>query len=155
MLRDLADIQAVLAANIHDRGLFQRDRRDLIRNIKDFLIARDEVDDRFMGCVALHIFPRGTAELLTLAVMPQFKKRGTGSRLVEAVEELARDRKIKSVLMVTLAPEYFRRLGYRLKPRFSMPGYFLSYKLGHVAAQNIWRWPGILFGNYKFLQKDF
>ncbi len=154
ILRDLRDIEAVLAANRHDRGLFQRNRRDLVRNIRDFLVARDGQDDRFMGCVALHVLPHDEAEVLTLAVLPQFKKHGVGSRLMEEVEALAKERKLHSLWAITLSPEYFRRHGYRLIPRLGTPGFLLRYKLAHVLAQHFWRWPAILLGRWVFLRKE-
>jgi amino-acid N-acetyltransferase len=88
-------------------------------HLEHFLVAREE--ETLRGVVGLE--PRGDAALLrSLAVVPDARGEGLGTRLVEAVEARARRRDARTVyLLTTTAADYFAAHGYERIERSALP----------------------------------
>ena len=88
-------------------------------HLRHFLVARD--GDRVVGIVGLE--PRGDAALLrSLAVAPERRNEGLGARLVDAIEQHARDEDLHTLyLLTTTAADYFRDRGYERIDRDALP----------------------------------
>ena len=90
-----------------------------LAHLDHFVVAC--VQEECVGTVGLE--PRGEAALLrSLAVAPEHRGRGTGRRLIEAVEERARREGIRALyLLTTTAAGYFEAFGYERLPREALP----------------------------------
>lgn len=88
-------------------------------HLDHFLVARDGPD--VVGTVGLESC--GDAALLrSLAVTPEYRSEGLGGRLVDAVEEKARQQEFRSLyLLTTTAADYFRARGYERIDRDALP----------------------------------
>ena len=84
-----------------------------------FLVVRD--GEAVVGCVAIE--PYGDAGLLrSLAVAPDARAHGLGSRLVDAAETRARDLGIRTLyLLTTTAASFFAARGYDPVERADAP----------------------------------
>src|SRR5258705_1667102 len=60
-----------------------------------------EHDGVIIGSAALYQYDGGMAELAGLVVHPEHRRAGAGERLLEAVEALARKRKVKRLFVLT------------------------------------------------------
>lgn len=84
---------------------------DLERHLPTILVARR--DGRVVGSAALELYGSG-ALLRSVAVDAALRGEGLGHRLTEAALTLARDRRVKTVyLLTTTAGEFFPRFGFR------------------------------------------
>jgi amino-acid N-acetyltransferase len=83
------------------------------------LVARR--GDRLAGCVALEIY--GPSALFrSLAVDPEFRDRGLGSRLTAAALAKARRHQLVAVyLLTTTAERFFPRFGFTVIERADLP----------------------------------
>ena len=79
--------------------------------LDDYLVAVDQ-RGRVLGCGALKEYSPSIAEVAAIAVSPEAQGQGLGSRIVRAVEELARKRGVPEVFVLTLEPQFFEGLGY-------------------------------------------
>ena len=79
--------------------------------LDDYLVAVDP-RGRVLGCGALKEYSPSIAEVAAIAVSPDAQGQGLGSRIVRAVEELARKRGVPEVFVLTLEPQFFEGLGY-------------------------------------------
>lgn len=86
----------------------------------DFVVGADE-HGRVVACGALREYSTSLAEVSSLAVLAQAHGRGLGRRIVAEVERLARRRGIGEVFALTLAPDFFRALGYSVVGRGLYP----------------------------------
>lgn len=88
-------------------------------HLDHFLVARDE--ERLHGVVGLE--PCGDVALLrSLAVVPDGRDEGLGTRLVETVEQVATDDGIRTLyLLTTTAAKYFQAHGYEQLDRAALP----------------------------------
>lgn len=80
-----------------------------------------EADSEVVGCAALHITWADLAEVVSVAVHPDFQGRGVGRRLVLPLLDEARDLGIPTVFTLTLQAAFFSKLGFREVPRFRLP----------------------------------
>lgn len=88
-------------------------------HLNHFLVARDGT--RLCGAVGTE--PCGDVALLrSLAVRPACRHAGLGGRLVDAVEERARQQGIRTLyLLTTTAADYFENRGYEHADRDALP----------------------------------
>jgi N-acetylglutamate synthase-like GNAT family acetyltransferase len=76
---------------------------------------------RLVGCAAIEPFD-AAALLRSVAVVPDRRRNGVGTTLVRAVEGLARDRGATRLILLTETAEpWFRRLGYAVIDRSTVP----------------------------------
>lgn len=97
--------------------LLPRPINDIVENIDRFLVA--EHRGRIVGTVSWQILPEigfakhPSVEIKSLAVRRRYRHRGVGTLLVKAAIERIRLLHPAQVIVLTFAPEFFRRLGFR------------------------------------------
>lgn len=80
--------------------LVRRSRELLEREIERFSVL--EHDGLIVGCAALYPFPRSdAAELVCLAVRPDYRNRGAGERLLDHVAARAKKKRLKRLFVLT------------------------------------------------------
>ena len=88
--------------------------------LHDYVVAVDP-HGRVMACGALREYSPSVAEVSAVAVAPDAHGRGLGSRIVLAIEQLARVRGIEEVFALTLTTGFFRAAGYTVVDRAIYP----------------------------------
>jgi N-acetylglutamate synthase-like GNAT family acetyltransferase len=87
-------------------------------------------DGQLLGCTGAEIYPSlpGSVALLrSVAIAPQWQRRGVGEALVKLLLEQVRKRGIHSVHLLTVtAPEYFARFGFKRDLRENAPAGLLQ-----------------------------
>lgn len=88
--RDLRSIEQLIHASVESEELLPRTRADLEKRLDDYYLY--EVDRNPVACVALHAYPEHrTGELACLCVRPSHENQGLGRRMVQYVEDQARE----------------------------------------------------------------
>ncbi len=109
---DIPELLAMIGRSMRDAHLIPRTYEEVEKAREDFLVLT--VDGNVVGCVALHCYEEGCAEIACLYVKQTHESGGYGRRLVEAAEEKARALHVTHVIaLTTRAVDYFtKRLGY-------------------------------------------
>ena len=88
---DVRTIELLIHASIESEELAPRTRESLEEQLDDFYIL--EVDRNPIACVALHVYPaEGLGELACLYVHPSHENRGIGQKMMQFVEDRAREK---------------------------------------------------------------
>jgi amino-acid N-acetyltransferase len=88
--RDARSLHQLIQASVDREELLPRSRAAIERHIDDYYIF--EVDRHPVACVALHVFPaENKGELAALCVRPTHEDQGIGRRMVQFVEDRARE----------------------------------------------------------------
>jgi len=120
-IEDISGIHALLRY-YGDRGeLLARPLTGLYDHLRDFMVCADEAEDKIIGCCALQFCWEDLAEIRSLAVAPEFIKKGIGTRLLAAVFDEARQYGIKKLFTLTYQPDFFKKFGFNIIDRADLP----------------------------------
>ncbi|MBX3355595.1 MAG: argininosuccinate lyase [Phycisphaeraceae bacterium] len=109
----LVDLWALRGENL------PRTRDDILEKITDFGVAT--VDGAVAGCASLWVYTPQLAEIRSLGVNETTHGQGLGSGLVQFFLEKARSLGIPKVFVLTRAPKFFERCGFRQVSVNSLP----------------------------------
>ncbi|MBM4275194.1 MAG: N-acetyltransferase [Deltaproteobacteria bacterium] len=115
-VQEVPEIRRFLGEFAQDGGILQRTLADLYAQMRDFFVYREDRGP-ILGIAALHVCWAGLAEVRSVAVLPECRNRGIGSRLVEACLDEARTLGLSEVFCLTLRPEFFQRFGFKVVSR--------------------------------------
>jgi len=101
-----------------DKMLF-RSMADIYENLQAFTVA--ELDGNVVGCCALQIIWSDLAEIKSLAVDEAKKGRGVGKAIVRAAIEQAEELGISKVFALTLEPDFFEKMGFKIIEKDALP----------------------------------
>lgn len=116
---DAPAIHALIAHYAAQGILLPRAEENIREHFAHFLVL--EENRQLVGCASLESYGSDLAEIRSLAVSPEIRGRGFGSRLLEFALAEARRRKIARVFAVTHAPDFFVRHGFALSHRRAIP----------------------------------
>jgi amino-acid N-acetyltransferase len=91
----------------------------LYNRVRDFTVA--EAEGEIVGCAALKITWHDLAEIISVAIHPDFQGRGLGRSLVEPLLGEAQELGISTLFVLTLQAGFFSRLGFREVPKLHLP----------------------------------
>lgn len=92
------------------RILLEKNLVNLYESVQEFWVA--ELDDRVVGCGALHVLWADLGEVRTVAVAPDVKGHGVGKLIVEQLVEVARELELSRLFVLTFEVEFFARHGF-------------------------------------------
>ncbi|MGJ8694876.1 MAG: GNAT family N-acetyltransferase [Verrucomicrobiaceae bacterium] len=109
---DIPELLAMIGRSIRDAHLVPRSYEEIEKSITEFQVLT--VDDNVVGCVALHPYPEGCAEVACLYVKQNHGAEGYGKLLVRAAEKRAKELGFPWVFALSnRAVDYFvEQLGY-------------------------------------------
>ncbi len=118
-LSDIATMQKLVADKIADGTILKREDDEVATNIRSYVIALE--NDEIVGYGALHIHSPRLAEIRSLIVAQNHRKRHVGKSLVEFALEEAQRLGIEEVLVLTYIRPFFEKLGFVEIPKESIP----------------------------------
>jgi amino-acid N-acetyltransferase len=106
--RDARSIEQLIHLSVVNEELLPRSRAEIERQIGDYYLF--EVDRNPVACIALHVYPeQSKGELACLSVHPSHENQGIGRRMVQFVEDRAREAGLAVLLALsTQTFNYFR-----------------------------------------------
>jgi amino-acid N-acetyltransferase len=120
--KDARGIATLTKASIENEELLPRSLAEIEHQVGDFYVF--DVDGNLAGCVAVHPYPaEGQAELACLCVSAKYENQGIGGRLMQYVEEQARQAGLQELFCLsTQAVNYFvQKGGFRLATPDDLP----------------------------------
>ncbi len=111
MKKDVRAIQLLTKKAVEAEELVKRSRASIEKNLGDYFIF--EIDKNTVACVALHVYPdHKKGELACLYVNPSHENHGIGKKLIQFVENKAREMGLSELLTLsTQAFTYFQSKG--------------------------------------------
>jgi amino-acid N-acetyltransferase len=111
MKKDVRAIQMLTKEAVESSELMRRTRAMIEKCLADYFIF--EIDKNPVACVALHVYPeQKKGELACLYVNPLHENRGIGRKLIQFIENKAREMGLSELLTLsTQAFTYFQSKG--------------------------------------------
>ena len=117
---DIGGIVGLLAPLIEQGILAERTRKELELRIHNFRVI--ELDGLITACACLHPLSEAHAELICLAVHPEYQGQGFGRALLGDAETRALESGFRQIyVLTTRAMHWFREQGYRPSSPRSLP----------------------------------
>jgi amino-acid N-acetyltransferase len=117
---DDVDVMCRIIGRYASEGLMlPRSKSGLLTALQHYLVA--DVDGNVVGCGGLQPYSAASAEIYGLATAAGESPRGTGSAIVQALISKARAHNLSKVFALTLAPEFFGKLGFRVVEHHELP----------------------------------
>lgn len=118
-VRDAGQIQGLINQFAKQELMLPRSLSDIYESLRDFWIC--ELNNRIVGCCALHVAWKELAEIRSLAVSRRYQKKGFARQLINSAINEARELGCKSVFALTYVPDYFRKFGFRRISKERLP----------------------------------
>ena len=118
-MRDIPRMLSLLNSYAGNGIMLPRTEFEISENIRDFSVAYN--GDRLAGCGALHFYTPVTAEVRSLAVLPECTRLGVGRAIVDVLESEARENNLESIFAFTYVPQFFAKLGFIEVERGELP----------------------------------
>lgn len=97
---DLKDIKTILS-------FYYLDTENVEKNLPEFIVA--QTNNKIIGCACLDL--GDVVELRSIAILPSYRNRGAGSKLVDAILKRAQDL-TDTVYLRTTSPVFFEKKGF-------------------------------------------
>lgn len=107
---DMRAIRALVSPLAERRILLQKEAVAYYEATGDFVVA--ELDDRIVGCGAVHVLWEDLAEIRTLAVADEALGRGVGTAILDALVERGRGLGVRRLFCLTFETAFFERHGF-------------------------------------------
>ena len=132
-IRDVEEILELVNVFAESNLMLPRGPQYLYENIRDFVIASDRnvpvyslTETRedlhlIVACGSLHVLWEDIAEVRALAIHPDYQHLGLGSKLVQHMQQEAKQLGIKRLFTFTLTEDFFKTLGFRKIERNGLP----------------------------------
>ena len=115
-IHEVPEIRRFLAEFTLEGGILPRTLADLYGQLRDYFVYRED-QGPLIGVGALHICWAGLGEIRSVAVTPEHRGRGIGSRLVTTCLAEARVLGLSEIFLLTLVPDFFQRFGFKVVSR--------------------------------------
>ena len=117
---DIGGITRLLAPLIEQGVLAERTREELELRIRNFRVI--EVDGLIAACICLHPLSEIHAELICLAVHPEYQDQGFGHALLDDAEARSIESGFRQIhVLTTRTMHWFREQGFRPSSPRSLP----------------------------------
>lgn len=108
---DVWKIAKLMEPLVEQRILLGKDLVDLFAAVPEFLVAENS-DGQMVGYGALHVMWEHLGEVRTLGVADEVRGEGVGWRLLQALEDRARQFGLKQLFCLTFEVDFFSRNGF-------------------------------------------
>ncbi|MEZ5944207.1 MAG: GNAT family N-acetyltransferase [Planctomycetaceae bacterium] len=113
---DLTAIEDLIIPFVAAKRLLPRTSDELSDLIKHGFVA--VADGNVVGFATLEVYSKKMAEIRSLCVAAGYGGMGIGKRLTQACVDLAREKNVYEIMVITSSDEFFRACGFD----FTLPG---------------------------------
>jgi amino-acid N-acetyltransferase len=118
-LPDAEEINGLISSHFESGTLLPRTFPEICENVRDFVVVEDR--GKIIGCGALHLYGPHLAEIRSITVDPEYRRRGAGVLLVNKLLKHAEKHQVGGVCLFTRIPEFFSKLGFAIVQREDIP----------------------------------
>ena len=118
---DVKTIHRLINLSAGKGEMLPRSLMDIYNSLRDFFIYYDEDESIVAGICAMNIIWENLAEIRSLYVDENYRKKGIGKELVEACISEAITLELFRIFTLTYKKEFFTRVGFKEVDRATLP----------------------------------
>lgn len=112
-ISDVKAIHRMINISSGKGEILPRSLMDIYGSLRDFFVFFDENRHAVVGICAMNIIWENLAEIRSLGVEEEYRKRGIGKKLVEACISEAITLQLFRIFTLTSRPDFFAQLGFK------------------------------------------
>jgi amino-acid N-acetyltransferase len=116
---DARAIQGLIEESASKGEMLHRSLSEIYDNIRDFYVFQG--NRSLLGTCAVHICWEDLAEIRSLTVLEEERRKGIGSKLVKACLEEAKQLGVLKVFALTYEPSFFQQFGFGIVDKAALP----------------------------------
>jgi amino-acid N-acetyltransferase len=116
---DARAIQGLIEGSASRGEMLHRSLSEIYDNIRDFYVFQG--NRSLLGTCAVHICWEDLAEIRSLTVLEEERRKGIGSKLVKACLGEAKELGIRKVFALTYEPSFFQKFGFGIVDKATLP----------------------------------
>jgi amino-acid N-acetyltransferase len=118
-VNDILQIKQLIQIYAKQEIMLPQSVGELYEHIRDFHVIENK--GTIIACCAMHVTWDDYAEILSLAVSPDNKRKGYGSTILKASIKEAPELGIEHVVALTYAREFFEHHGFKIVDKSVLP----------------------------------
>lgn len=118
---DVKTIHRLINLSAGKDEMLPRSLMDIYNSLRDFFVYYDSDETSVIGICAMNIIWENLAEIRSLYVDENYRKRGIGKELVEACISEAITLELFKIFTLTYKKDFFARVGFREVDRTTLP----------------------------------
>ncbi|MCK9229529.1 MAG: N-acetyltransferase [Syntrophales bacterium] len=111
-ISDVKDIHKMINESAIRGEMLPRSLMELYGYLRDYFVYCPDDGSTVVGVCAMHIFWENLAEVRSLFVLPEYRRRGIATKLVEACVSDAITLDLYRVFTLTNQEHFFKRIGF-------------------------------------------
>ena len=108
---DIKIIRHIIDINKASRRMLEKETVTLYETVQEFVVA--EVENKVVGCGALHVLWEDLAEVRTVGVDEDVRGKGVGHKILEELISRAKKVGVKRIFCLTFETEFFGSHGFK------------------------------------------
>lgn len=118
---DVKTIHRLINLSAGKGEMLPRSLMDIYNSLRDFFVYYDEDESLVIGICAMNIIWENLAEVRSLYVDENYRKKGIGKELVEACISEAITLELFRIFTLTYKKEFFAKIGFKEVDRSTLP----------------------------------
>lgn len=118
-ISDARAIQGLIEGSASKGEMLHRSLSEIYDNIRDFYVFQG--NRSLLGTCAVHICWEDLAEIRSLTVLEEERRKGIGSKLVKVCLGEAKQLGIRKVFALTYEPSFFQKFGFGIVDKATLP----------------------------------
>ena len=118
---DVKTIHRLINMSARKGEMLSRSLMDIYHSLRDFFVYYDEDESLVIGVCAMNIIWENLAEIRSVYVDQNYRKRGIGKQLVEACISEAITLELYRIFSLTDKKDFFAKLGFKEVDRSTLP----------------------------------
>ena len=107
---DIKTIRHIIDINKASRRMLEKETVTLYETVQEFVVA--EVNNKVVGCGALHVLWEDLAEVRTVGVDEDVRGKGVGHKILEELISRAKKVGVKRIFCLTFETQFFASHGF-------------------------------------------
>ena len=112
-LKDALSIQLLISTGEYEGVLLYRSLSEIKKLISNFIICEEK--GQIVGCIGLDQYTKRIGELRSLYVIPEYRRKGIASLLIESALKRAKELGIYEIITISDKEEIFKKCGFKEK----------------------------------------
>jgi amino-acid N-acetyltransferase len=120
-ISDVRQIQKLIEISAKKGEMLSRSLSELYDNLRDYYVYQEEGQVEITGTCAMHICWEDLAEIRSLVVREEYKRRGIGTKLIESCLSEAISLGLYRIFALTYKPDFFQKFGFKVVDKSVLP----------------------------------